>query len=306
MAEAFPQTAFVLCAGFGTRLMPLTKWLPKPLFPIVCRPALEVIVERLARAGVKSFFLNAHHLSEMIRAEAQRLSASLGVEIEVAVESGGILGTAGGLGNLFAFAGRPCGTILVHNGDVVEDLDLLSAYEAHLRLGAAVTMVLVDRPNPGSVVVEDGFVVGFRGGVGLTYAGVAFFEPEVLASFPRRFSSLVEELLPWVARRAVRAAVDDRFWHDFGTLADYLDLHRRVLFSGELALPGCGAGVFVAESARVAPDASLAGFVAICPRAVVPKGAALENVVVWSEARLKPKRYVNAIVTPHAAVEGLC
>src|SRR6188474_3529875 len=85
-------TAMILCAGFGTRLRPLTDELPKPLVPVGDRPLLAHILGRLRTAGVTRAVLNLHHKSE----EIIRNLDNLPIEPQVMVEAE-ILGTAGGV-----------------------------------------------------------------------------------------------------------------------------------------------------------------------------------------------------------------
>ena len=59
--------ALVLAAGQGTRLAPLTAFVPKPLLPVIGRPLVEHTLERLAAAGCEAVALNLHHLGEQIR-----------------------------------------------------------------------------------------------------------------------------------------------------------------------------------------------------------------------------------------------
>ena len=59
--------AIIPCAGFGTRLLPLTRFLPKPMFPLLNRPVIDHIIDRLTDAGVKSLGVNLHHLGDKIR-----------------------------------------------------------------------------------------------------------------------------------------------------------------------------------------------------------------------------------------------
>src|SRR5437016_7197196 len=59
--------AFVLAAGRGTRLRPLTDDLPKPLIPIFQKPLITFALDHLIAAGVESFVINTHHLPNEYR-----------------------------------------------------------------------------------------------------------------------------------------------------------------------------------------------------------------------------------------------
>src|SRR5690349_15299075 len=57
----------VLCAGFGSRLAPLTDQVPKPLVPVANRPVLDLVLDRMAEAGVTAVGINLHHRAESLR-----------------------------------------------------------------------------------------------------------------------------------------------------------------------------------------------------------------------------------------------
>ncbi len=294
------EDAIILCAGFGTRLRPLTNFVPKPLFPIVCKPALALVIESLARRGIKNFFCNAHHLADKIVAASENIPQRVRVFVEPK-----ILGTAGGIGNIFFRLGKPNRTFLVHNGDVVENFDLDSALRFHRENQFAATLILVDNPAVNTVVVEGNRVVGFGtdGTHRLTYSGVGFFEPGVLSAMPHyRFASLTEVLMPFVRAGQVGAFVETGFWSDFGTPESYLALHRDILVGGALEIPGAGEKIFFAG--EKIPPAKFSGFCAVCPEAEISPEAHLENCVVWENSRVLPGRYSNSIITPYGIVQG--
>ena len=66
-AFAFPKTAMVMAAGYGTRLRPLTDKVPKPMVKVLGKPMIDVVLDRLAAAGVERAVVNLHHLGEVIR-----------------------------------------------------------------------------------------------------------------------------------------------------------------------------------------------------------------------------------------------
>jgi MurNAc alpha-1-phosphate uridylyltransferase len=63
----FPKTAMVMAAGYGKRLRPLTDTVPKPMVQVLGRPMIDVVLNRLAAAGVERVVINLHHLGEVIR-----------------------------------------------------------------------------------------------------------------------------------------------------------------------------------------------------------------------------------------------
>jgi NDP-sugar pyrophosphorylase family protein len=89
---------FLLCAGFGTRLRPLTNFKPKPLIPLLGSPILSQDLQRLSAIGLDSFFINTHHLAQEIEAyvSEQRHVSKEAIELK---HEDKILGTGGGVAN---------------------------------------------------------------------------------------------------------------------------------------------------------------------------------------------------------------
>src|SRR5450432_1408801 len=107
-------SAIVLCAGFGTRLRPLTEELPKPLVPVGDRSILEHAALCLSRAGFTQVVLNVHHLAGVF----ERYIARLALRAQVMVEPE-ILGTAGGVAGARQYL--ESAPVLVWNGDILVD-----------------------------------------------------------------------------------------------------------------------------------------------------------------------------------------
>ncbi|MEY2518910.1 MAG: mannose-phosphate guanylyltransferase, partial [Verrucomicrobiota bacterium] len=112
--------AFVLGAGLGMRLRPLTEDLPKPLIPIFQRPLITFALDHLIAAGVKSFVINTHHLE----APFKTLFADgtyRGHSIQL-VHEPKILGTGGGIKNVESWLRNE--PFIAYSGDVLTDIDL--------------------------------------------------------------------------------------------------------------------------------------------------------------------------------------
>lgn len=87
--------AVILCAGLGTRLRPITDTTPKPMLPLLGKPMLERNIENFKKHGVSEFFINLHHLPEVIQ-DYFGDGSRWGIKIHYSVEKE-ILGTAGGV-----------------------------------------------------------------------------------------------------------------------------------------------------------------------------------------------------------------
>jgi len=229
--------AMVLAAGYGTRLAPLTDHLPKPLLPVDGEPLLDRIIARILAAGISPVAVNSHHLGGMVGAHlvAHRHAAQL-----VHFSEAEILGTGGALANAREFLDL-APYFLVHNGDVLCDVDLKQLLAAHVAGGARATLLLVDWPAVNSVTLGSDGAVRHIAGTGeaplsrpddrqLTYAGIGVFSRDLLADIGPGFSSLIDPLARAWRQEAgsVRGyAPADVAWDDLGTLARWLGVAGR-------------------------------------------------------------------------------
>jgi NDP-sugar pyrophosphorylase family protein len=137
--------AMIFAAGLGTRLKPLTDTRPKALVEVGGVTLLELTLRRLATAGVSEIIINLHHLGEQIPAFIEKHGPFGMRRIEYSPEPE-LLDTGGGLKEAAWFFndGRP---FLVHNVDVLSDIDLRALAADHQRTGALATLAALPRPT---------------------------------------------------------------------------------------------------------------------------------------------------------------
>jgi len=218
--------AFLLAAGVGSRLRPITDAIPKCMVAIGDRPLLDIWLDALDRADVDEVLVNLHHLPEVVR---RHLAAHEGPPAIRTVYEPELLGSAGTL-----VANRDWvddeETFLACNADNLTDFDLRSLIDAHRDYDAIATLTVFHSPNPsaGGVVDVDasGWVTGFTEKPSqpvsdLTNAGMYAFHPSVLdeidAAPPR---DIGYDLLPRLVGRA-RAVMVDGYFRDIGTADAY-------------------------------------------------------------------------------------
>src|SRR6478735_3703128 len=123
------RTAFVLGAGLGTRLRPLTNRRPKPLIPVGDLPLIARAFDHLIALGVERFVVNTHWRAERYP-EFFPQGEWRGRPIEFFHEAPEVLETAGGIWN--ARSALKDGPFLVYNGDILTDLPLAPAWKHHV------------------------------------------------------------------------------------------------------------------------------------------------------------------------------
>ncbi|MBL0143635.1 MAG: nucleotidyltransferase family protein [Betaproteobacteria bacterium] len=223
--------AFILAAGRGERMRPLTDAVPKPLLPVGGKPLIGWQLERLAAAGIRRIVANHAYLGGELEA-AVGDGSRWGVRISWSRE-GTALETAGGIVKALDLLGPD--PFVVVSGDIYTEYDysrLASVAEAIAKDPArhAAHFVLVDNPpyHPAGDMGLAGERVR-RDGPLLTYANIAVFHP---ALFSGLASGTRLALFPWAYRFIDEGRVTgERFagaWENLGTPAQLADLDRRL------------------------------------------------------------------------------
>ncbi|MFA5045750.1 MAG: nucleotidyltransferase family protein [Paludibacter sp.] len=135
--------AMIFAAGLGTRLKPITYNLPKALVPIAGKPLLEHLILKLKDSGFDEIIVNVHHFPDRI-IDFLKEKNNFGIRIEVSDEREMLLDTGGGIRNAAWFFddGKP---FLVHNVDILSNVDLKALYHQHLRTNSLATLVVSKR-----------------------------------------------------------------------------------------------------------------------------------------------------------------
>lgn len=145
--------AMVFAAGLGTRLRPLTDTMPKALVPVAGVPLLERVIRKLQAAGISDFVVNAHHFADRI-VDFLREKENFGARIQVSLEMPEPLETGGGI-RFAAPLLRDEGPFLVHNADILSDLDIRALVAAH-RPDAIATLAVSHRDTTRYLLFDDG------------------------------------------------------------------------------------------------------------------------------------------------------
>ncbi len=216
--------AVIMAGGRGSRLAPLTTVLPKPLMPLTDRPIVDVILRQLVAAGVQDITVSVGHLGGLIESWI-RHDDDYGIPVHFLYEAEP-LGTAGALGNL----GRPQGTFLAMNGDILTTLDFADLARMHEVSGAIATMAVKER----SVAVEygvvhtgdEGYVESLEEKPVLRYTismGVYAFDPRIIDLIgPNERVDFPDLLLRAIDRGETVATYPfTGHWRDIGNRDDY-------------------------------------------------------------------------------------
>lgn len=133
----------IFAAGLGTRLRPLTDNMPKALVPVAGKPMLERVILKLKESGFCDITVNIHHFGEQI-IDFLRANNNFGADIHISDERAMLLDTGGGIKKARPFldGNEP---FLVHNADILSEIDLPAFYRHHLESNAEATLLVSER-----------------------------------------------------------------------------------------------------------------------------------------------------------------
>ena len=207
--------AFILAAGRGERMRPLTDHTPKPLLAVRGKPLIEWHLEKLAAAGVEQVIINLGWLGEKIR---QHLGdgARFGLRIEYSDEGWPALETGGGIHQALPLLGDQ--PFLLVNGDVFTDIGFAPLLARGLQRDEQAHLLLV--PNPpqhpkGDFALHGGRVLDAE--PRLTYSGIAVLHPQLFAGCKAGAFPLAPLLKRAIAAGQVSGACHLGQWSDVGT-----------------------------------------------------------------------------------------
>jgi NDP-sugar pyrophosphorylase family protein len=216
--------AVLLAGGRGTRLLPYTMVIPKPLMPLDDMPIIEILLRQLRAAGVTRVHLSIGHLGDILKAYLDN-GAKLDIELSY-VREDHPLGTAGPLSLVKDLPDN----FFVLNGDVLTDLNFAALAADHEASGAALTVSAYDKQTQLSLGVLEtdaaGKLVNYvekptfhhlvsMGIYCMSREALAFIEPNQRLDLP----DLVKRLI--AAERHVHTWKFGGHWLDMGTPEDY-------------------------------------------------------------------------------------
>ena len=221
------KTAFVLGAGLGTRLRPLTEKTPKPLLLVKGRPLITYAFEHLQQIGIERFIVNTHHCAECYEKVFPDLQWN-GIPILFRHEPI-LLETGGGIKNIEDLV--PGETFLVYNGDVWANFSLKPLLERHEKGREEVTLALRSQGGPLHVGIDrDQRVVSLRGMENklvrqwCLFTGIYMVSPSFLKRFKKgEIKSVIPVFQEIIAEGKGPAGIliDEGEWSDVGSLESY-------------------------------------------------------------------------------------
>ncbi|MGI8435822.1 MAG: sugar phosphate nucleotidyltransferase [Chthoniobacterales bacterium] len=302
--------AFVLGAGLGLRLGPLTEQRPKPLVPIFHKPLITFALDHLRALGVESFVINTHRMAEQFD-EAFADGTYAGAPVQLVNETV-LLETGGGIKNVEQVLREE--PFIVYSGDILTDIDLAPLVDSHFANGNDVTLALRETGLARGVALQTGRVIDIAGRFGHAgthdFANVSIWNPTIFLRLPAATKiSFIPVLLDWMSEgaRVGGVVLNEKKWFNIGARDGYLEVHRaiaeenwRPAYVTDTVWPQ-----FVSSEAQVEKSAQLSGFYAIGSGATVGAAAKLQDTIVWPGAQIASQSDLrNCIVRAHQTASG--
>jgi len=308
-----------MAAGLGTRLRPLTDFLPKPMVPIANRPVLHHLLNLLVKHDISEVGINVHVFPEILEGYFGD-GSSLGLAITWSHEQE-LLGTAGGTKKLEQLWGRD--TILVTSGDGLHDVDVTALLGHHKRSGALATIAVkpVDDPSAYGVAIldRDTRVRGFQekprrdeAKSDLANCGVYVIEPQLLDRVPAgTFYDFGQDVWPALVASGepVYAYTTMAYWNDVGGLEELRgSIMDAVSGRVQLSIPGDEIlpGVWAEEGCEIEPSASIEGPVVLGRNVVIEAGARIRGpAAIGADTQIGREAAIrSAALLPGSVVPG--
>jgi NDP-sugar pyrophosphorylase family protein/aminoglycoside/choline kinase family phosphotransferase len=291
-------TVFILAAGLGERLRPVTSYIPKPLLPILGKPVIQRVLDRLSVLHADQIGINMHYKREAIEDWISRSAYHGSV---VTFPESPILGTGGGLKNAERFLSGK--RFLVHNSDILSDIDLDMLISAHCSSGNLATLAVHNFPRFNRLLVDkDGALKGRMDFSTLSYGnarlmaftGIAVYNPEFLDFLPRGYSSVVDAWITALSSWERIGTVDFTgcYWSDIGTPTDYAAAIVH-------AMRAEGETVYIYPMAEGCSSIGMDGYVIIEEGCRVGKGSTIRNCILLPGSRVEQgPSHCNCIIGP--------
>lgn len=221
-----PRKAFVLAAGYGTRLRPLTLETPKPMLPLWNRPMLARTLDMLADWDVREVLINLHHApGPIMRFLATQPVPNLKI---CAVFEPDILGTGGALRNARWFLDQPFWLL---NADILARLDPAPLLQVWQRDHPLAACWLTEDAGPLTVRCVNGIIRSFHDPENghATFCGLQLLDPRILPYIaPEGFDTIIAayQRAQKQGKRIAGITIPGAFWADIGTPAQYLQAHH--------------------------------------------------------------------------------
>ena len=309
-------SAILLVGGMGTRLMPLTSKIPKPMLQVAGVPFTEHQIRKAAQAGISEIVLATSYKAELFEPYFGD-GAKFGIKIKYAVEESA-LGTGGGIRNAAALL-DDCDQVVIFNGDVLSGHDLAAQIQSHINNKADVTLYLTkveDARAYGCVeLLADNQVKSFLEKMenpvsNMINAGCYIFNRKVIDQIPaNQVVSVERDTFPSFLSSGVKVYgyLDNSYWLDIGNpqalVKASADLITGVITS--VATPKHSGDHLIAAGAQVSSSSIVNLGTVIESEVVVEGNCQISGSIISKGAKIGANcKIINSIIAPDTQIEA--
>ena len=309
-------SAILLVGGMGTRLMPLTSKIPKPMLQVAGVPFTEHQIRKAAQAGISEIVLATSYKAELFEPYFGD-GAKFGIKIKYAVEESA-LGTGGGIRNAAALL-DDCDQVVIFNGDVLSGHDLAAQIQSHINNKADVTLYLTkveDARAYGCVeLLADNQVKSFLEKMenpvsNMINAGYYIFNRKVIDQIPaNQVVSVERDTFPSFLSSGVKVYgyLDNSYWLDIGNpqalVKASADLITGVITS--VATPKHSGDHLIAAGAQVSSSSIVNLGTVIESEVVVEGNCQISGSIIGKGAKIGANcKVINSIIAPDTQIES--
>lgn len=291
--------AMVMAAGVGSRLEPLTQNIPKPLVPVLNKPVMDILLQKLKSYGIEKVIANTHYLAQQIE---DRYTENSPVDIEFSfIRETDLSGTAGGVKKCESFfEGEE--DFLVVSADGLHDADLEKVMRSHKESGCIATMAISavehNEVSKYGVVVSspEHRVIEFQEKPPVNEAksnfintGIYVFNKRIFDFIPKGEKyDFAKNVFPALlkAGEKINTYRIYSYWSDIGSIEQYIEsnidaLHRKVMIPQPNiikkydAVYVCRKNTVLGESVKISNNAVIGS------NCKIGKNVSLDNVILW-------------------------
>lgn len=326
---------FILAAGLGERLYPITSFVPKPLVPVMNIPVIFHTISLLRKAGIVDIAINLFHLGERI-VEILGDGSMLGVNIHYSKEAT-IMGTGGGIKKMDRFL-RGDAPFIVINSDIITAIDLKDVIMSHNNnISAKVTMVLVENLkekeymfspslkkeiNPvyinkeGRIIRLINTCIDKKADTSTLkryiFTGIQIIEPKILDHIPSdTYYNTTDNLYTDILLKDIylNGYISNKYWRDIGTFKDYIEVHREIL-SGKTPrlipffktkrdyINSTLNRIYIGSNCKIEPSAKIYPYTVIGNNCHIKSNTHIMQSIIWDNTIISEDlKIIDSIIT---------
>ena len=311
--------AMIMSAGVGSRLEPLTKFVPKPLVPIANKPVMDILFDNLLSIGIKDVVCNTYYLADKIINRYENNSHGLNFNY---IKEETLSGTAGGVKKCQFFFEKG-DTFVVLSADGLSNADIEKGIEIHRQSGAIATIgvkkiAMEEVPHFGVVVTDsNGFITEFQEKPSIEEAksnlintGIYIFDYKIFEYIPENtFYDFAKNVFPkLLSEHAINTFMVNEYWSDIGTIGQYIQ-STKDLFEGKYTcehapIVKCEKGAYISSSSNIPSDVEFVGYSTIGKDVKIGRNVVIENSIIWDNVTIGDGVHLtNCVIASNCSIK---